>query len=188
MRNPGPITLLLIGAIACATDHSRDQVAQTEVSPVATPAPSLQGTLTDGKSFSLQELHGKRVVLIFYRSATCGLCIQQLSTLADDQKAYRRLHTQIVAVTTDPPAVNQRTVRLLDLEFPVVSVDQATLRRWGVWPDGGRNPHPATFIIDEQGNVLFNQIGRSAADRLSDAALIFTLTSLDRTRSRNGSP
>jgi peroxiredoxin len=67
-------------------------------------------------------------------------------------------------------------------------VDQATLTRWGAWPPERRRPQPATFIIDERGNILYHKIGASAADRLSDIAIVFTLRSLDRAPPRKGSP
>jgi peroxiredoxin len=191
MRNLGRLSLLLVGVVACTTQHSGNRSAPasaTNPTPALAAAPPLLGTLEDGKSFDLRELNGKRVVLIFYRSATCGLCTQQLHSLATHQKAYRRLHARLVALTTDPPELNQRTARLLDLDFPIVSVDQATLERWGIWPHSERNPWPAAFILDEDGTVIFRHIGQSAADRASDATLIFTLRSIEQPGARNEAP
>ncbi len=179
MRKLRPISLLLVGIVACTTQHSGGRNLSAWAGSAATPALPLPGTLQDGKAFDLHDLRGDRVVLIFYRSASCGLCLQQLRTLARDSKAYDRLRARIVAITTDPPEVNRRTAKLLDLEFPIVSVDHATLTRWGIWPDGERNPRPAAFIIDEKGGILFGRIGRTAADRTSDATLVFTLRSID---------
>jgi peroxiredoxin len=188
MRKLGPVLLLLLGAVACGTDDPGAQVARAEPIPPSTSAPPLNGTRSDGESFDLRELHGKRVLLIFYRSAGCGLCLQQLSALAADHKAYHDLDTKIIAVTADPPEINRKTADLLDQRFPIITVDHATLTRWGAWSPERRSPQPATFIIDERGNVLYQKIGASAADRLSDVAIVFTLRSLDRAPPRNGSP
>lgn len=143
------------------------------------PAAPLRGTLADGKSFDLRDLRGDRVVLIFFRSASCGLCVLQLKTLARDMEAYDRLDVRVVAITTDPPETNRRTREELELGFPIVSVDQATLTAWGVWQPGERGPRPAAFIIDESGAVLYGRVGTTAADRTSDATLVFTIRSFD---------
>jgi peroxiredoxin len=186
MRKLRPVSLLLIGIVACTTQHSGERSASGAMQQVAPPAPPLLGTLPDGKDFNLRELRGERVLLVFYRSASCGLCIQQLRHLAAAAEAYDHLDTRILAITADPPELNQRTAKLLDLDFPIVSVDHATLTRWGLWPEGERTPHPGAFIIDEKGGLLFEQIGRTAADRTSDATLVFTLRSIDRTGTARG--
>jgi peroxiredoxin len=193
MRQTRPIALLLIGIVACTTQHAGDHDGPAVAAPTAQAgapqlAPPLRGTLADGKSFDLQELRGDRVVLIFYRSAYCGLCTQQLRRVAEDHKAYERLHTRIVAATTDPPELIGRTAQLLDIDFPIVSVDRATMTGWGIWPDGARHPRPATFILDESGGILFQQVGKTAADRTSDATLVFTLRSFDAPRPMLSSP
>lgn len=190
MRKLRPVSLLLVGVVACTTQHSGPtsgargtaRSAAAGAATSATVAPPLHGTLADGKSFDLQELRGDRVVLVFYRSAYCGLCTQQLRALAADRKVYGDLDAKIVAITPDPPELIRRTAQLLDLDFPIVSVDHATLTRWGIWPDGARRPRPATFIIAGSGEILFRQIGLSAADRVSDATIAFTLRSLDARR------
>lgn len=208
MRNVRPISLLLVGIVACTTQHSGSREGPPSAAPNApagvagttggagfagspgtpgspappTVAPPLRGTLADGKSFDLHELRGDRVVLIFYRTAYCGLCSQQLRALAADKKLYSRLDAKVVAITQDPPELIRRTAQILDLDFPIVSVDRPTLTRWGVWPDGARTPRPAAFIVAENGEIIFHQIGQSAADRASDATIAFTLRALDAQR------
>lgn len=145
----------------------------------APPAPPLRGRGEDEGAFDLAELRGRRVLLIFYRSATCGLCIQQLKNLSEAAEAYDKFDAEIIALTADPPEVNRRTAEILELGFPIVSVDIDTMVSWGVWPAGSTRPHPAAFIIDEEGRIRFVQVGRTAADRASDVTLIFNLRSLD---------
>jgi peroxiredoxin len=199
MRKLRPVSLLLVGVVACSTQHSADHDGPAVAPPTASPgalagaaptapggapqlAPPLRGTLADGKSFEFQKLRGDRVVLIFYRSAFCGLCAQQLRLVADDKELYKKLDAKIVAITADPPDLIDRTANHLDLDYPIVSVDRATLTRWGVWPDGARTPRPAVFIIAENGTIRFRQIGQTAADRVSDATIAFTLRAIDARR------
>lgn len=195
MRKLRPVTIFLVGIVACSTEHSGNRggpptapAAMPATMPpaaspaVSQPAPPLRGTLADGEDFDLQELRGDRVVLIFYRSAYCGLCAQQLRLVAADEKLYKKLDAKVVAITPDPPELIDRTAEQLELDYPIVSVDRATLTRWGVWPDGARTPKPAVFIIAPSGEVLFLQIGRTAADRVSDATIAFTLRAYDARR------
>lgn len=183
MRKVRPVYLLVVGIVACTEKTpSSHETTSGGAAPVVRAAPALHGTLVDGKSFDLHDLRGDRVVLVFYRSASCGLCLQQLATLARDKEAYDRLDARVVAITTDPPETNRRTAEELDLNFPIVSVDRNTLMKWGVWPPGERSPRPATFIVDEGGGIRYARVGRTAADRVSDATLVFTIRSFDSPR------
>lgn len=214
MRKIVPVHLLLLGIVACIDlkpeEESVPPVAEvpadllapgglrpTKVGLNATDltatraapmAPVLQGTDTEGKPFNLTELRGKRVLLVFYRSAYCGLCMQQLRELAAAADAYDHLDTEIVALTGDPPELNRRTADLLKVKFPIISVDQNTMSRWGIWPTGVKQPRPAAFIVDRSGRLRFIQIGKTAADRASDVTLVFTLRTLDHPAPRNDVP
>jgi len=143
------------------------------------PAPPLLGILPNGKEFDLESRRGKWLVLVFYRSASCGLCIQQLEHLERDKEAYDHLGVEVLAVTADPPATNEWVTEEYDLGFPIISVDRETLAEWGVWQPDERRPRPAAFIIDERGEILYHQIGETAADRASDATLVFAIRALE---------
>lgn len=214
MRKIVPVHLLLLGLVACTNFQAGEEsappaaevpanlAAPSGLSPThanlsstgvtdsrtAPVAPPLQGTDADGKSFNLAELRGKRVLLIFYRSAYCGLCMQQLQQLATAADAYGHLDARIVALTGDPPELNRRTADLLKLDFPIISVDQNTMTRWGILPTGATQPRPAAFIIDQSGRLRFIQIGKTAADRASDVTLVFALRSLDHPAPRSDAP
>lgn len=142
-------------------------------------APVLQGRDEDGNTFDLAELRGKRVILVFYRTAACGLCVQQLRGLASAADAFDQLGAEIVALTSDPPEANRRTAELLELDFPVVSIDRNTMAAWGIWPDGAARPHPASYIVDQDGRLRYIQIGRTEADRATNVTLVFNLRALD---------
>lgn len=206
MRILVPVCLLLLGAAACDDSRSgREGVPPAGVpAPPVAPggnyppdapltnigaiaaraaplAPALQGVDEDGNTFDLAELRGKRVLLVFYRTADCGLCVQQLRSLASTAEAFDRLGAEVIALTSDPPDVNRRTAERLELDFPIISIDRNTMATWGIWPAESRRPHPASFIIDQEGRLRFIQIGRTEADRASNVTLVFNLRSLDQT-------
>lgn len=173
------LLLLLLGAAACTAREQKEK--GTPPPPPAARvqlAPELRGTLADGGDFALDKLHGDGVVLVFYRSAYCGLCRQRLIALAKHQKAYGDLDMKLVAITVDPPALAHWAVEAFKLDFPVVSTDRATFARWGLWPQEAPAPYPGTFILGPEGEIRFSHVGRAASERASDASLLFTLRSL----------
>jgi peroxiredoxin len=168
---------LLFGVAACAPKEQKEKGTPGPAARVQL-APELHGTLADGSKFALEELHGDGVVLVFYRSAYCGLCRRRLIALAAHRKAYADLGMQLVAITNDPPALARWAAEQFKLDFPVVSTDRATFARWGLWPQEARAPYPAAFILGREGEVRFSHVGRAASERDSDASLLFTLRSL----------
>lgn len=153
-------------------------------SGAAAAAPALEGTRAGGGSFTLRELAGAPAVLVFYRGAYCPLCLRRLESLEAHAAAYERAGARVVAVTADPPDVARATAGQFD-GVKIVSVDEATLRRWGVWPEGAASPLPAAFVLDEQGAVLFRHVGRTAAEDASDVTLLGVLR--DRLAARRSS-
>jgi mycoredoxin-dependent peroxiredoxin len=161
------------GAVAAMQPPQQQRAPTTEASAARTPA--LAGTKARGGSFDLRELAGSPAVLVFYRGAYCPLCIQRLEQLAGSVDAYERAGARVVAITADPPEIARSTAGDLHGDVTVVSVDQPTLERWGLWPAGAAAPLPAEFVLDADGTVLFEHRGRTAADDAGDVRLLGVL-------------
>ncbi|MBX6365129.1 MAG: peroxiredoxin family protein [Gemmatimonadetes bacterium] len=142
-------------------------------------APSLVGTTGDGEAFSLGQLRGHPVILLFYRGAYCEICLERLRSLAAHAAAYGDAGARIVAVTLDPPATAEHTARALELGFPVVSVPPTTFRRWGLLRAGEARPRPGEFVLDAAGRVRFAHVGATAADSPGDVVLLGELQDLE---------
>ncbi|MEX0912617.1 MAG: peroxiredoxin family protein [Gemmatimonadota bacterium] len=177
-RVRGPDGLLLLLGLLAAACGSGSEPAAVEV-PVGTGvgnrAPPLQGMLSSQEEFRLEPAGAARTVLVFYRSADCGLCRVQMEQLQENLAAYDRADARVVAVTLDPPEVSSRLADSAALAFPIASVDSATFRQWDALDDGRGVPQPASYIIDSTGIVLYRYIGRNAADRATDADLVAVL-------------
>ncbi|HEX7051505.1 MAG TPA: peroxiredoxin family protein [Longimicrobiales bacterium] len=171
------LLLLLCGVVAADAAQSTDDGAtrQPMRPPSAVQPPELRGVLADGTAFSLSELRGRPVVLVFLRGASCGLCLERLRALAAHEAAYDRRDARVVAVTPDPPDRADAVREALELDFPMVSAAHAVLAAWGVWPPGRKQAFPGAFVLDPQGRVRFRHIGRTAADRVSDVILLAAL-------------
>lgn len=188
MRRISLILALLLGVGACAAgendedaERPADRPAErpTTMPPTHPPAPALRGVDADGERFDIEELRGDPVVLIFYRGLFCGLCKERLRALASYEEAYDRLDADVIAITPDPPELARRAEAAYDLDARIVSVDRATLEHWGLWPRGERFPRPSSFVLDEHGRIRYRHIGATAADRLSDVALLAALERLE---------
>ncbi len=141
-------------------------------------APSLEGVTDGGGRFTLAGLRGAPVVLIFYRGAFCGICVERLAAAQRYRADYEAAGAKLVAVTPEPADSLPGTRKRLDIDFPLVSVPPATLQRWGVWREGEPAPRPAEFVVDGRGAVRFGHVGRTAADRVSDETLLAVVRAL----------
>ena len=141
-------------------------------------APALHGQSLDGTAFSLDERSTGPIVLVFYRSAGCGLCRVQLAELERHLPSYRQLGVRPVAVTLDPPDVGREMLGRT-YGFDIVSVDTATFETWGALDPESGVALPLTFILDANGIVRFRYLGRNASDRVRDAELLTVLQTLD---------
>jgi peroxiredoxin len=146
------------------------------VEPTTAGAPTLQGRESGGGDFSLRDLIGTPAVLVFYRGGHCPLCLQRLGALEAHAAAYERAGARVVAVTGESLDAARNTADEVGGGVRIVAVDEATLRRWGVWPEGAPAPMPAEFVLDENGAVLFGHVGRSAAESAGDVALLGVLS------------
>ena len=93
-------------------------------------------------------------------------CQRQLGELQENYRAIQDLDAEIVALSADWPEVARTTVAVLGLTFPVLS--DASRRRiiaWDVLHPGQGIAKPSLFVLDREGEVRWQYIGESAADR-----------------------
>ena len=169
------VPTLLVGCLG-------DEPAATPEIPVGTEvgqrAPTLSGQISSGEAFSTESLAGGKAVLVFYTSGECGLCRFQLEQLEANISAYQRVDADVIAVTLDPA---ERAVAMLErpeLPFPIVSVDSATFRSWGVIDTESSFVLPGTYVLDDAGVIRYRHIGRNAGDRTTDAEIVAVLESI----------
>ncbi len=177
---PARAAAILLATIVCAAGCDSPAEIPVEVPiglEVGLRAPSLTGTFPDGGSFDLAEVDGVSV-LVFYRSAECGLCRLQLDNTQQHLTAYDIKGVAIMGVTLDPPETSQRLIESSGIGYPLVSVDRVVFEAWGALPEGGDAPLPATYIVDD-GLIRFRHIGRNASDRTTDAGVLTVIESLE---------
>jgi peroxiredoxin len=116
-----------------------------------TVAPDFTLTDLNGRSISLQQYRGRRVILIF-SDPHCGPCMQLAPYLT---RMYRRRRsggteaaTEIVVISRGDIEENRRKAEAHGFEFPVVIQDRWKLsRKYGIFST------PVAFLIGEEGRT-----------------------------------
>ena len=115
-------------------------------------APAFTLTDTSGRSVSLSEFRGQKVVLNFWEE-WCGPCKAEIPGL----NSFARKHPDVVVLglASDSGGIEELVVEKerLKIQFRVVKSDASVRRSYGV------KKVPTTFLIDEQGKVAHSQVG-----------------------------
>ena len=92
----------------------------------------------------------------------------------------RRAGAEIIAVAARDNADVERTRGALKLDFVLVPGPTPELyRRYGITnPANERLPMPSTFVIDRQGIVRWQHVGRDDRDRVNSAKVLEELARL----------
>lgn len=119
-------------------------------------------TLNDqsGKKVKLSDFKGRRVVIYFYPKADTPGCTNQACSLQEALPMMKRLKTQVIGISPDPPEKQHKFATKYALKFPLLADEDHTVAdAWGTWGDRtlyGRKFKGiirSAFVIDEQGKV-----------------------------------
>jgi cytochrome c biogenesis protein CcmG/thiol:disulfide interchange protein DsbE len=144
MRVSRLLSVTLCAALACATGLC----AQAPQEMAHKAAPEFVRTDLAGRRIDLKDYRGKVVLLNFW-ATWCAGCQIELPKFAMWQKEYGAAGLQIVGVSMDDSAAPvRRTVRRLNLDFPVVMGDARLGDAYG-----GVLGLPVTYLIDRDGRI-----------------------------------
>lgn len=161
-------------------------------------APAISTVDIDSLVFSLEKYRGKKVLLSFYRFATCPFCNLRIHAMAKEYATYKE-HFEIVAIFESPTPSLKRVMDKKSLPFPVLSDSEGLYYRaygleksfWGAMKgmlfrmptlmksmmmgnfptrvDASMMRKPADFLIDEKGKIEIAHYGNDAGDHLDVA-------------------
>jgi thioredoxin-dependent peroxiredoxin len=114
----------------------------------------------DGKTHTLAQYHGRKVVLYFYpRDDTPG-CTVEACGFRDRMGAFADRDAVVLGVSPDPVGSHQRFVQKYQLTFPLLADEgHAVAEKYGVWVEKTRMGKTSmgiartTFVIDADGRV-----------------------------------
>ncbi|NLR78521.1 thioredoxin-dependent thiol peroxidase [Chitinophaga eiseniae] len=123
-------------------------------------APVFKGKDQHGKTVSLADFKGKRVVLYFYPKDMTPGCTTQACNLRDNYTSLLKKGYVVVGVSTDSEQSHQKFIEKYELPFTLLAdEDREIVNQYGVWGEKqmmGRvydGTHRTTFLIDEKGVI-----------------------------------
>jgi peroxiredoxin len=129
-------------------------------SPTAAEPISLADT--DGKTWSLADHKGRNVVVLFFLGGKCAHCMQQLQEFGKAIEAFRKLNTDVVAISTDDLATSRdlkANKEGIAFPMPILPDPKLTLfRTYRAHDDFENSPLHGAFLIDAKGLVRFQRI------------------------------
>ncbi|MEK6820928.1 MAG: thioredoxin-dependent thiol peroxidase [archaeon] len=124
-------------------------------------APNFSLYDTEGKTVTLSQLKGKKVVLYFYpRDDTPG-CTAEACEFRDNLARVKRKDALVFGVSKDTMESHQKFSKKYELNFPLLSDPEGKMiEAYGAWGEKSLYGKKfmgiirSTVIIDEDGNIL----------------------------------
>jgi peroxiredoxin Q/BCP len=124
-------------------------------------APQFSGLDQDGKSHSLADYAGKKLVVFFYPKANTPGCTAEACDLRDNFARFESQNYALLGVSADNAKAQANFKNKFEFPFPLLAdEDKSVIQAFGVWGpkkfmgkeyDG---IHRTTFVIDEKGVLL----------------------------------
>jgi peroxiredoxin Q/BCP len=123
-------------------------------------APVFKGKDQHGKTVSLSDLKGKKVILYFYPKDNTPGCTAQACNLRDNYDELLKRGYEIIGVSVDDEKSHQKFITKYDLPFTLIAdTDRSIVEQYGLWVEknmyGRKYMGTAryTFIINEKGII-----------------------------------
>ncbi|SHM25725.1 peroxiredoxin Q/BCP [Chitinophaga jiangningensis] len=123
-------------------------------------APVFKGKDQHGKTVSLTDFKGKRVVLYFYPKDMTPGCTAQACNLRDNYSDLLKKGYAVVGVSTDSEQSHQKFIEKYELPFTLLAdEDKKIVNQYGVWGEKkmmGKTYdgiHRTTFLINGEGVI-----------------------------------
>lgn len=127
---------------------------------VGSKAPEFTVADQEGKSVSLSDYAGKKLVLYFYPQDLTETCTKQACNLRDHYKELARHGYEVVGVSTDSSKKHQKFIAKEKLPFTLLAdTDKKLHEAYGTWGEKftfGRHymgTLRTTYVIDEKGII-----------------------------------
>ncbi len=124
------------------------------------PAPDFRLSSDDGKTYTLKDFRGRKLVLYFYPKDDTPGCTREACSFRDNLARVRSLGAEVLGVSRDDLASHAKFRAKYDLSFPLLSDESGGVTEaYGVWKEKnlyGRSflgIERTTFIIDERGRI-----------------------------------
>ena len=123
-------------------------------------APDFSGVDQDGKTHTLADYKGKKLVVFFYPKASTPGCTTEACDLRDNYHRFQAQNYELLGVSADSAKRQKSFQEKYKLPFPLLAdEDKSVINAFGVWGPKkfmGRlfdGINRTTFVIDENGII-----------------------------------
>ena len=123
-------------------------------------APAFEGNDQNGKTISLSDFLGKKVILYFYPKDDTPGCTLEACNLRDNHTELIKRGFEVLGVSPDSEKSHTRFAGKYNLPFPLIAdTEKQILKEFGAW--GEKNMYGktsegvlrTTFVINEEGII-----------------------------------
>ncbi|MGI6877749.1 thioredoxin-dependent thiol peroxidase [Microbacterium sp. gxy059] len=114
----------------------------------------------DGRSVSLSDFRGRKVVIFFYPAAMTPGCTTEACDFRDSEASLKGAGYEVLGISRDEPAKLKQFAERDGLAYPLLSdPDRALHLAYGVWGEKKNYGKViegvirSTFVVDEQGDI-----------------------------------
>ena len=162
-KKPKRVTSIKGGVVAVLNEQTKNETKAAkyeQAREIIAPAGFLN---TDGKEITIQELIGKKVILVDFWTYSCINCQRTLPYLTSWYEKYKDQGLEIIGIHTPE----------FEFEKDINNVQKA-IDRWGVtypvvldndyatWTNYKNRYWPRKYLIDIDGYIVYNHIGEGA--------------------------
>ncbi|MWV59541.1 thioredoxin-dependent thiol peroxidase [Rathayibacter sp. VKM Ac-2754] len=129
-------------------------------------APELTLLDQDGRSVSLSDYRGRRVIVFFYPEADTPGCTTEACDFRDNASSLRDSGYEVLGVSRDTPEALRRWADAQGIAYPLLSdPDKAVHLAWAVWGEKSMYGKTvvgvlrSTFVVGADGVLEFAQYG-----------------------------
>ena len=123
---------------------------------VGSPAPDFTLRDTEGNEMSLDDLKGRKSLIVFIPFPFTGNCQAELCDIRDNLAELNELDANVVAITTSPLFTNKEWARQNEFEFPILSdfwPHGKVTEAYGAFDPVVGASWRVSFVLDEDGIV-----------------------------------
>lgn len=127
---------------------------------VGDKAPAISLPSGDGKTLSLRDFRGKKIVLYFYPKDKTPGCTKEACSFQENLSVLKKKGAVVLGVSADSADSHARFASKYDLSFPLLSDEKKTvIKAYGVWKQKSMyglkfwGIERTTFVIDEEGTI-----------------------------------
>lgn len=118
----------------------------------------------------------RNLLLVFFRTGTCGICKHQLQEIGDHIEQVFALNTAVLGLSLDDAIIQQRVAEELGGRFPLVlDPDAKVVKAFNVMHPQEKLSRPSLFLLGPNMEVLYRYVGQGIQDRPPFATLMDVL-------------